>query len=272
MIKINPNRTIALIDLSSYVFYRYFAIQKWIKISGTELANDELLAKFDALFEDNIKKISKKLKIDFSNMILARDCQRSNIWRNDIHPDYKGNRTQYQDSPMIFKHTYDTIIPRMQEKYKLQYLTVPRAEADDIIAVIHDHIRASLPAPNPDIYIMTADTDFLQIQHPNTHIADFQFKDLAAKLTPEKLEHYLLTKIIAGDKSDNIPPIDQKIGPATALKLAKDPALLEARLQKSHLIRDTFKRNQTLISFKHIRDDIRASILQNHTWLEEQHA
>ena len=76
MIKIHNNEHICILDLSYFIFYRYFALQKWMKMSETTLTHEELLQKFSKVFQDHLGNISKKLKISRKNIIMVGDCKR----------------------------------------------------------------------------------------------------------------------------------------------------------------------------------------------------
>lgn len=255
--RMDATKPILLIDLSSFIFYRFFALQRWLTFSGKELSQSEMQAKFAELFEKNIKDIKKKLKVDWGNVILAQDCPRDKIWRNAIYAGYKGTRDAMRNAkfdPTVFTDAYTTIIPRMQKELGFHLISHEAAEADDVIAVISGHVKSQ-------VTIMSTDTDFLQLSSPNTRIINFTFKDLDASMSEDKKNHYLLWKIIRGDSSDNIPSIEKKIGDATAMKLAKDDNMLKQKLASSDVARENFERNKVLISFEFIPQRIRDQII-----------
>ena len=81
------------------------------------------------------------------------------------------------------------------------------------------------------------------------------------------IEHFLLVKILAGDKSDNIPPVFARCGTATALRLAQNPSQLHERLAASDDAQRQYDRNVLLIDTE--------KALQAHpeyaAWLAEQY-
>lgn len=261
----NLSQPVALLDLSSYIFYRFFAIQKWLSISGRDkdFTPEMVIDKFSSLFESNLKDIKKKLKIDWKNIILVRDCPRDKIWRLEVFPDYKKSRDEKRSplfDPTVFTKAYTEIVPRMIKEYGLNLVHYDRAEADDVIAIMHNEIRRQHPLTK--IFILSADTDFVQLHSDITQIINFQFKSLAATVKPkEALPYYALWKVIRGDSSDNIPAIDKKIGDATALKLATNRDLLKAKLDASAQVNEAFLRNRTLIDFNYIPDTIRVGVI-----------
>lgn len=260
----DTNKPIVLIDLSSYIFYRYFALQKWLSISGksAEYTPDKILEKFSELFVKNLKDMKRKLKTDWKNIILARDCPRDKIWRNDIYSEYKKTRDSKRSpnfDPAVFSHSYNVVVPQMIKEYGLAICQFERAEADDIIAILHNDFRTQ--SQTTKIFIVSLDSDFLQLHSMYTDIVDFQLKPLRKKMSDEDLACYITWKIIRGDDSDNIQPIDKKIGDVTAKKLACNPEALNQKLQSSIMIKENFERNKVLIDFSCIPESLKYGIL-----------
>jgi 5'-3' exonuclease len=254
---IDLEKPVILLDLSSYVFYRYYAIQRWMIISKREeLSKEEIYEKFDKMFEDQLKKMVKKYATVWSNVLVARDCPRERIWRMEFYPEYKGQRDDRPSSfdPEIFSHTYSELLPKLITKYKFSVYECDQAEADDIIAVFHKKIRRD--SSDCIIYIMSQDSDFLQLQDNRTNVRNFADKLISETIKPEILNVYLRWKIIRGDVSDNIPAIDKKVGDVTALKLALDKDLLETKLNGNPVVREQYMLNDLLISFQNIPPEI----------------
>jgi 5'-3' exonuclease len=235
-----------------------------LSISGkiAEYTPEKTLEKFSELFTKNIKDMKKKLKTDWKNIILVRDCPRDKIWRNDIYSEYKKTRDIKRSpnfDPIVFSHSYNVIVPQLVKEFGIVVSQFERAEADDIIAVLHNDIRAQ--SPSAQICIISLDSDFLQLHSKHTDIMDFQLKPLRKKMTDEDLACYITWKIIRGDDSDNIPPIDKKIGDVTAKKLACNPDALNQKLQSSVIIKENFERNKVLIDFSCIPESLKRGIL-----------
>jgi 5'-3' exonuclease len=257
-----------LIDLSSYIFYRNFALCKWKQAAGIDsstFSDDDFLQKYSSIFKSKLLGYQKKLKVPFENIILAKDCPRVNIWRNEIFPEYKGNRQKCVANldPLIFTQTYTEILPELISKYGIHVIEHDCAESDDIIAVICQTIQRN--EVNSKVTILSLDTDFLQLLNPNIDILDFNLKSISEKAQIQKvLDIYLLWKIIQGDKSDNIPAIAERIGAVSAESLARNPIVLEKKLQ-DEITKKNYERNKTLISFEcipcHICDNINEKYL-----------
>ena len=243
------SKPLVLLDLSSYVFYRNFALHRWMataKIDKESFSREAFLEKFCKLFEDNLVTFRKKLKVPFSNFILARDCPRDSIWRMEVFPQYKQSRPKQIPNfdPQVFVHTYNVLLPTLITKYGFHVLQYDRAEGDDIIAVATKKLDGIMP----HVYIMSCDNDFLQLQSVSVSVLDFQLKALAKGAVLSVLDVFLKWKVIFGDESDNIPSIDKKVGRVTAEKWARDSSILEEKL-KDKVILSNYNRNNLLINF-----------------------
>ena len=213
---VNDKKPIMLLDMSYYIFYRYFALTSWWKRAYPDepldieniLSNTIFIEKYNKLFIENIKKIQKKYKIKDSTVVFAKDCRRYNIWRNDHYDIYKKTRDDKNKrfNKDIFIYTYENIIPEL-DKLGINIYCHKNAEADDIIAILKKTIRKKyneLP-----IYIITNDHDYLQLFDDNTYIYNLKGLNLRTKSRGNsKLD--LQFKIFRGDNSDNILPVVSK--------------------------------------------------------------
>jgi 5'-3' exonuclease len=268
-----------LIDTSYWIFYRYFAIMQWWKYTNpdVELFEDpyetpEFVEKFTKTFLDSINVFKKKHKLHKqrskpetpTQVIACRDCPRCDIWRNKYYTNYKANRTK-DDSFMggpFFKHVYKENNKLLFEAGVDKVLQFPNLEGDDIIAITKIIIRSR--HPDATIYIIANDHDYLQILDDDTHIINFQYKNLAEskKVFPEA-EKNLFYKIVLGDKSDNIMPVFKKCGPKTCEKYYNDRELFGQALLKEPGSSEKYLLNKTLVSFTEIPKDLINGFLQD---------
>ena len=94
-----------LIDGSYFMFYRYYAIVQWYKLSKREppldqenpINNTTFMDKFVSTFQTKMEEIPKRLGLENNVIIVGKDCHRKDIWRMDIFKDYKANR-EYDDT------------------------------------------------------------------------------------------------------------------------------------------------------------------------------
>ena len=254
-------KTYILIDLSYFIFYRYFALIGWWKLAneddplGTPIENPVFVEKFKKTFIDKLKEIPKKLNLksksksesDNFTIIVASDCPRVNIWRHSLYDKYKENRV-YDDKFLggpFFKLGFDII-----DELKIQRLSHQFLEGDDCIAIF----TKDLLVLNPDytVYIIANDMDYLQLAADNVKLINLKYKYLTdSKKWSGNPKKDLFCKIVMGDKSDDIPSIFKKCGPKTAEKYYENPELFQKQLEKEDAY-EKYERNKKLIDFNEI--------------------
>ena len=254
---------VVFLDLSHYIFHRYYAIQTWLKFSKQNIDDkDALIERYSRLFEENLVDLKKKLKFEWCNFYMVKDCTRDSIWRKKYFEGYKGNRDGKDDDkridPTIFPYTYEVLLPRLNAKYGFHLLWYKNAEADDIIAVLHKKLRHIYPMRK--VIIITNDNDYLQLLDEYTIIMNTKKQELKKRFDDDVLKVFTKWKVIRGDESDNIPPIEKKIGNVVALKLASDDALLEKKLANPDVLKQ-YRLNDLLINFDRIPDDMVKGIM-----------
>jgi len=273
LIRIGINHTdpILFIDMSYYIFYRFFALCAWWKRAYPDepldiekiLDNKVFINKYHKLFIENIKKITKKYRIQNANIIFAKDCRRYNIWRNKYYEDYKKSRDDKNKrfNKDIFIYTYDKIVPDLK-KLNISIAINEEAEADDVIAILKTVIRNmdyNLDYKRP-IYIITNDHDYLQLFDDNTFIYNLKGLNLRTKSRGNpKLD--LQFKIFRGDTSDNITPVvSRKIRDDKLIDLIYNEKLFNEFFKENQELKKIYDRNELLIDFnkipKNISDDI----------------
>ena len=254
-----PNDTIVIIDSSYYNFYRFFATVSWYNYSPERrevaenlpwLNNSTFMKTFEKMWFENIKKITKKFGITESEIIFARDGR--DVWRYKLYPEYKATRSSHDENDPhspgpVFKHINENFHSRL---LGASVLYVSRAEGDDIAAVATQYIRTAYPETK--IVIITGDHDFLQLSEPG-YVEIYQLKGWK-QITTEDPHTALMTKIIAGDPSDNIPSIYKGCGKKTAQRLANNPDELDKMLKKHS--REQYDLNCQLVNFDNIPEDI----------------
>lgn len=255
-------KEIFFVDVSYLLFHRFFAIVSWSKLKKVELTEEETYARFLKGLDDFIIKMKKKLAIeDFKNVFFVKDTNRSTIWRLEHFSEYKKNRDDNKQNfnPNIMAYAHDIVLPILKSKYGFNEINIHTAEADDIIAVSTKLTRKLYPDCN--ISIITNDNDFVQLtlSPMNATIYNALWINIGERFNDEMLSVYTEWKVIKGDKSDNIPAIDKKIGDKTALKLAQSPELLAKKLENPKVL-EQYNLNKLLISFDSIPKSLQHSI------------
>jgi predicted nuclease of predicted toxin-antitoxin system len=193
----------------------------------------------------------------YGELVICSDT--GNYWRKDYFPQYKQNRKRSQEKSNIdwreLFNGLNSITNELKDYFPYKFLAVEQAEADDIIASL-----CMKYGETEKIMIVSSDKDFQQLQrYSNVKQYSPSKKDY---LVCENPEEYLIEHTIRGDSSDGIPNI-----------LSDDDAIIntekrQARMTKKKVselragtlttdeIEKNWKRNQILVDFKHIPEDI----------------
>jgi len=180
----------------------------------------------------------------------------SESWRKEIYSDYKANRAaKREQSPVdfdVFFPVATKFFDDLASAFKnIQFIKLPRCEADDIIAVITKN------KPEWDIINVSSDKDFHQLfQYPNYKQYNGLDHTFIECLNPKE---ELLIKIIRGDSVDNVPSI--KKGLRTKKILAAINENLDQWLIDENL-KEKFDLNMQLISFSCIPKELEIAIME----------
>jgi len=251
------SKPILFVDGSYYVFYRYYATMMWWskqddnknKEKGSAMSDASFVEKYEKMFYSTLSNLMKVYGVPSDNVFIAKDCSRCEIWRHDLYSFYKATRDTKLESfdSTVFTKTYSSILPNKN----IRVIEIANLEADDVIALMVKNVFKQ--NPKADVTIITNDNDYIQLlqYYEDLLIINLQGKQIKKRIHTD-VDHYLLTKIIMGDKSDNIPAIMKGCGPKTAEKLAKSPEDLAKVLNKDPMIKQQFELNEKLISFEKI--------------------
>ena len=152
-------------------------------------------------------------------------CLEGRSWRKDHYAPYKKNRVvdtlsqteAEREENEMFWDTYEKFTTFLKEKTNVSVLRHERAEADDMIArFVHLH-------PNDTHYIISSDTDYIQLISDNVHqyngitnqfITLEGYHDEKGRLVVDKKtkepkllgdpQWHLFMKCMRGDSSDNV--------------------------------------------------------------------
>ena len=142
----NSKQTFIFIDGSYFCFYRYYSLINWWRNAYPEepmedpYQNEKFVEKFRKTFVENVQQIAKKLgvKKDVEPiLIVGKDCKRESIWRVELFPQYKANRSNGKEDGFMggpfFKMAYEEeLFVKGGAKSILKH---SKLEADDCIAI-----------------------------------------------------------------------------------------------------------------------------------------
>ena len=223
---------------------------------------------------NNLRYYRSRFIEKYGELIIC--CDNKHYWRRDYFPNYKANRKKDRaatglDWNAIFTHL-NQIRDEIKENFPYKVVDVHGAEADDIIATL---VKRSQGDANN--LIVSSDKDFIQLHGDYVD----QYSPVTKKMINGKDPvEYLREHIIRGDRSDGVPNIlsaddtfvsEKRQKPmrktmiATIMEAMKEyePELLY-RLAKcpEDTWRRNYRRNETLIDFNKIPNDIQDEILR----------
>jgi len=264
-------KPILLIDTSYISFYRFHATVFWYKKANKDTKTDDkyewfkdskFMDKFTSMYLRGIEKVLKKhkLEIPYENFVFGLDTPIKEIWRIKFYPQYKQQRdyTGWTGSPVL-KYAHTELIDKLCKTHNMTNIKIDQLEADDVLAITKQYIRAKLP--NQQIIIITNDHDYFQLIDPVTTIINLQCKILNEKSCGDPQKD-LLIKILCGDSSDNITGCFKRCGIKTATKYSNNKTLLEAAFEKEPTSKAIYDRNRKLIDFNYIPEELKKKTLE----------
>ncbi|MCB1684946.1 MAG: DNA polymerase I, partial [Pseudomonadales bacterium] len=220
------DKPLVLVDGSSYLFRAYHAMPDLRTSDNTSTGAVR-----------GVISMLRKLAKDYEGSPIAVVFDaKGKTFRDELYPDYKGNRPPMPDDLREQIEPIHQIIRAMG----LPVLVVPNVEADDVIGTLaRQAARAGV-----ETLIVTGDSDLLQLIEPGVRVAisgrrftDSRVYDAAAVearygIGPGQLVEW---KALKGDSSDNIPGVPG-IGEKTATDLIQRFGDIEAAIARAEEI------------------------------------
>lgn len=249
-----------LIDLNQVLISNLMQHLKFVT-KQNEMSEDLIRHMCINTIRSNVKQFRSK----YQNIILC--CDSKHYWRRDYFPFYKAHRKHDREASgldwdMIFT-VLNGLRDELRDNFPYKTLNVEGAEADDVIAVLTARL-----APHGPVLILSSDKDFGQLQkYPNVT----QYSPILKRFVKiDDPKTFVREHIIKGDRGDGIPnflsadntfvagerqkPINSKKLNEWVQKDATDFCTTDDMLRG-------FKRNQTLVDFDYIPDDIQSRIV-----------
>lgn len=266
------NETIVLLDLSNFIFQRFYAVNTWSNLSDNAFSSDkECIDMYERMFQKHLLNIKKKCRCKWENLYMAIDCSRDTIWRLKYYKEYKQNRSgklKHELVPHIFQKTYNELIPSLQKTHGFKTLKCPEAEADDIIGIISHHVREKYPERY--VVIISNDSDYIQLIDDYTSVYNQSFKNLIERIPKELIcsdiklmgSNFLKYKILKGDTSDNISQVFSRTNNQSIIEMIFEDDKLQKKLDIDNN-REIFNTNNLIINLKMTPEYIRKKVLEN---------
>jgi 5'-3' exonuclease len=262
-------------------------------------------------YSDDWEKVGMALHLTFSSVqsivrkysngepVHVVFCLEGRSWRKDFYEPYKRNRSVKNASATeeeialdkMFWETYEHFTTFLREKTNASVLRCSTAEADDLIArFIHLH-------PNDDHFIISSDSDFVQLIAPNVRQyssvtnqlitiegyyddrgREVKDKKTGQHKTLEDPKYVLFEKCMRGDTTDNVfsayPGVRTKSSKKTvglleayADRISKGFNWNNMMLQRwvdhngaEHRVLDDYERNRTLIDLSAQPEEVKVVV------------
>lgn len=263
-----------LVDYSQVALSNILSFQRELKGSESEIKN---LIRHVTL--STLKSYKKKYGKEYGELVIC--CDGRKYWRREFFPNYKANRKKARDnSDLDWTLIFDTlsmIRDEIKQNFPYKVLHLERAEADDIVAVLakwsqtNGLIQQGLVEEPQKILVVSSDGDFIQLQKYDNITQWSPIQKKYVKATRKELHEKTITHIVkAGD--DGIPNILSNDD--VFLKGERQKPVSAKRLQefiengfiacKNEEERRNWHRNQTLVDFDFIPDDVQKEIIDTY--------
>lgn len=263
-----------LVDYSQVALSNILSFQRELKGSESEIKN---LIRHVTL--STLKSYKKKYGKEYGELVIC--CDGRKYWRREFFPNYKANRKKARDnSDLDWTLIFDTlsmIRDEIKQNFPYKVLHLERAEADDIVAVLakwsqtNGLIQQGLVEEPQKILVVSSDGDFIQLQKYDNITQWSPIQKKYVKATRKELHEKTITHIVkAGD--DGIPNIlsnddvfvkGERQKPVSAKRLQEfiENGFIACKNEEE---RRNWHRNQTLVDFDFIPDDVQKEIIDTY--------
>ena len=245
-----------LIDFSQTIIAGLMA---QLKVNDGQISEDLLRH----MIINSLRNYQKRYAEEYGEMVLCTDA--ANPWRRDFYPHYKAGRKKARDNDdMDWTLIFDTLHKvkmEIKENFPYRYMYVENSEADDIIAVLTKESKEP-------VLIVSGDKDFQQL-HKYDYVKQWS-PNLNKFVVQDRPEEFLKEHTLRGDKSDGIPNILSNDNcmvegiRQTPLRKPIFDAYMRISIEKDDKYYRNYLRNQTLIDFDFIPEDVESRILNEY--------
>lgn len=219
-------------DLADLVAPSYKGYENLLLIDGNNLAYRWLQRINYNDFASDYKRTVQSLAKSYEAIrtIVCFDFGKS-YYRMDMYDEYKQNRKKPKEEEEAKKYEdFFAVLNNLPEELE-ETLKFRGIEADDILAFLVDKLSINYE----HTWVISSDKDLYQLIDNNVSVYNiFGRKEITKDILQETFDvtpdEYLLSRIIEGDKSDNIQGVEG-IGPKRAQGLAKEYKTFEALIK-----------------------------------------
>ena len=245
-----------LLDFSQVMIASFMSIGRGRVVVEEELLRHTVL--------NTIRQYRRQFKeYDTNGFVIC--CDSVHNWRKESFPEYKASRKKKkEDDTTDWKSLYaflDEMIEDLRENFPYKVIQVDRAEADDIIAVLNEHV-----ATNPTL-IISSDKDFIQLHKYEGLV---QWSPLTKQFITGDPVESLYEKLIRGDAGDGVPNIlssddvliteGKRQTPVTKKKLEAWRGKKPEEFCTEDMLRNYY-RNRTMVDLSQTPETIRINII-----------
>ncbi|CAB4124664.1 RnaseH [uncultured Caudovirales phage] len=264
-----------LVDYSQTALNAILSFQKELKGNDAEIVN---LCRHVIL--SSFQNIKRKYAKEYGEIVVC--CDGRSYWRKEVFEFYKGNRKKSREaSDLPWQLIFDTmssIREDLRNNFPYKVVHFDRAEADDIIAVLskwtqdNGLIMEGLEETQQKVLIISSDHDFKQLHRfPNVRQWSPRIKKFIERETDYMTNGHIQHIVKASDdgipnilSADNVlvtEGVRQKTVSAKRLAEFLELGFAACRTDDE---RRNWHRNERLIDFKFIPEDISESIVEQY--------
>ncbi|MDT8395397.1 MAG: DNA polymerase I [bacterium] len=212
-------RTLFLIDGSSYIYRAYHAIRSLSTRSG--FPTNAIFG-----FSNMLLKVLRDHQPTYAAMVMDAPGP---TFRHEAYPEYKANRPPMPDDLVVQMPRIDEVT----KAFNIPCLRIQGMEADDIIATLARQYAGKVDR----VVIVSSDKDLMQLVGPGVVMLDTMkdkwigVDEVVEKfgVEPSRVAHVLA---LTGDSADNVPGL-RGVGPKTAGKLIAQFGSVEELIARS---------------------------------------
>ncbi len=247
--------------------------------SFKEILKKSVMNRFGMI--DQILKSNYQEELDAAgtiHIVLAEDAPLQYSFRKKMFPEYKAQRRAIPKSYDIYRvkaYVGDVLFDELnlEKMMGITRVKINGAEGDDVIAVTL--MNSTKERGYIKRVLFSSDHDFLQLENVEqwdlsgnrivreSLLGKKKMEEMLKKGETVDAKTFLLTKILMGDVTDNIPHVKDKLGPIKSYKYACDKAALKQMLLEDQDAAKRFLMNKKLIDFNQMPAELSSMIYEN---------